>query len=171
MVESLYSMDRDFAPLEIAIADRPDAFLIVDEAHTAVYGEQGRELTAPCEGRENLLVVHTSGKALGAGGALVSASGVLRNLMVNRCRPFIFATAPSSLMAIAVRAARSILQEESERQQHLAKLVTFTHRQMRKPGWQSPSGSQIVPCFVGDNARASNPAANGASPHPCLEFH
>ncbi|MET4222341.1 7-keto-8-aminopelargonate synthetase-like enzyme [Bradyrhizobium sp. LB14.3] len=149
-------MDRDFAPLEdlVAIADRPDALLIVDEAHTAVYGEQGRELTAPCEGRENLLVVHTCGKALGAGDALVTASGVLRNLMVNRCRPFIFATAPSSLMAIAVWAARSILQEESERQQHLAKLVTFTHRQMRKRGWQSPSGSQIVPCFVGDNARA-----------------
>lgn len=55
-------------------------------------------------------------------------------------------------MAIAVPAGPSILQEESERQQHLAKLVTFTHRQMRKRGWQSPSGSQIVPCIVGDNA-------------------
>ncbi|MGY3361986.1 7-keto-8-aminopelargonate synthetase-like enzyme [Bradyrhizobium sp. GM0.4] len=88
----------------------------MDEAHTGVYGEQGRELTAPCEGRENLLVVHTCGKALGAAGALVAASGVLRNLMVNRCRPFIFATAPSPLMAIAVRTALSILQEESERQ-------------------------------------------------------
>lgn len=156
MVESLYSMDGDFAPLEdlVAIADRYDAFLIVDEAHaTGVYGEQGRELTAPYEGRENLLVVHTCGKALGAAGALVTASGVLRDFMVNRCRPFIFATAPSSLMAIAVRAALSILQEESERQQHLAKLVAFMHRQMRKRGWQSLSGSQIVPCIVGDNAR------------------
>lgn len=148
VVESLYSMDGDFAPLEdlVAIADRYDAFLIVDEAHaTGVYGEQGRELTAPYGGRENLLVVHTCGKALGAAGALVTASGVLRDFMVNRCRPFIFATAPSSLMAIAVRAALSILQEESERQQHLAKLVAFMHRQMRKRGWQSPSGWQIVP--------------------------
>lgn len=157
VVESLYSMDGDFAPLEdlVAIADRYDAFLIVDEAHaTGVYGEQGRELTASYEGRENLLVVHTCGKALGAAGALVTASGMLRDFMVNRCRSFIFATAPSSLMTIAVRAALSILQEESERQQHLAKLVAFTHRQMRKRGWQRPSGSQIVPCIVGDNARA-----------------
>lgn len=129
----------------IAIAARPDAFLIVDEAHTGVYGEQGRELTAPCEGRENLPVVHTCGKALGAAGALVTASGVLRNLMVNRCRPFIFAAAPSSLPSPCGQPL-SILQEESERQQHLAKLVTFAHRQMRKRGWQSPSGSQIVPC-------------------------
>ncbi|MCP1909257.1 7-keto-8-aminopelargonate synthetase-like enzyme [Bradyrhizobium elkanii] len=98
VVESLYSMDGDFAPLKdlVAIAERYEAFLVVDEAHaTGVYGEQGRGLTAPYEGRENLLVIHTCGKALGAAGALVTASGVLRDFMINRCRPFIFATAPS----------------------------------------------------------------------------
>ncbi|MET4235709.1 8-amino-7-oxononanoate synthase [Bradyrhizobium sp. LA6.10] len=157
VAESLYSMDGDFAPLEglVAIADRYDAFLMVDEAHaTGVYGEQGRGLTAPYEGRENLLVVHTCGKALGAAGALVTASGVLREFMVNRCRPFIFATAPSPLMAVAVREALFILQEEPERQQRLAKLVAFTHREMGLRGWRSPSVSQIVPYIVGDNARA-----------------
>ncbi|MET4043688.1 8-amino-7-oxononanoate synthase [Bradyrhizobium sp. RT6a] len=157
VAESLYSMDGDFAPLEglVAIADRYDAFLMVDEAHaTGVYGEQGRGLTAPYEGRENLLVVHTCGKALGAAGALVTASGVLREFMVNRCRPFIFATAPSPLIAVAVREALFILQEEPERQQRLAKLVAFTHREMGLRGWRSPSVSQIVPYIVGDNARA-----------------
>ncbi|MDF0492938.1 8-amino-7-oxononanoate synthase [Bradyrhizobium yuanmingense] len=157
VVESLYSMDGDFAPLEslVGIADRYDAFLIVDEAHaTGVYGEQGRGLTAPYEGRENLLVVHTCGKALGAAGALVTAPAVLRDFMVNRCRPFIFATAPSPLMALAVREAVLILQQEPGRQQRLANLVTFTHRQMRIRGWQNPSSSQIVPYIVGDNARA-----------------
>ncbi|MET4358444.1 8-amino-7-oxononanoate synthase [Bradyrhizobium sp. RT9b] len=157
VAESLYSMDGDFALLEglVAIADRYDAFLMVDEAHaTGVYGEQGRGLTAPYEGRENLLVVHTCGKALGAAGALVTASGVLREFMVNRCRPFIFATAPSPLMAVAVREALFILQEEPERQQRLAKLVAFTHREMGLRGWRSPSVSQIVPYIVGDNARA-----------------
>ncbi|MDH2404703.1 8-amino-7-oxononanoate synthase [Bradyrhizobium sp. JR1.5] len=157
VAESLYSMDGDFAPLEglVAIADRYDAFLMVDEAHaTGVYGEQGRGLTAPYEGRDNLLVVHTCGKALGAAGALVTASGVLRDFMVNRCRPFIFATAPSPLMAVAVREALFILQHEPERQQRLAKLVAFTHREMGLRGWRSPSASQIVPYIVGDNARA-----------------
>ncbi|MCS3765836.1 8-amino-7-oxononanoate synthase [Bradyrhizobium centrosematis] len=130
VAESHYSMDGDFAPLEglVAIADRYDAFLIVDEAHaTGVYGERGRGLTAPYEGRDNLLVIHTCGKALGAAGALVTASGVLRDFMVNRCRPFIFATTPSPLMAVAVREALFILRHEPERQQRLAKLVAFTH--------------------------------------------
>ncbi|MGY8632706.1 8-amino-7-oxononanoate synthase [Bradyrhizobium sp. 14AA] len=157
VVESLYSMDGDFAPLEdlVAIADRHDGFLMVDEAHaTGVYGELGRGLAASYEGRGNLFVVHTCGKALGAAGALVTASTAMRDFMVNRCRPFIFATAPSPLMAVAVREALFILQQEPERQRRLAKLVAFTHREIGVRGGQIPSASQIVPYIVGDNARA-----------------
>lgn len=156
VVESLYSMDGDFAPLEdlVGIADRYDSFLLVDEAHaTGVYGDHGRGLAASYEGRENLLVVHTCGKALGAAGALVTASGVLRDFIVNRCRPFIFATAPSPLMAVAVREALLILEQEPRHQDQLASLVAFTHREMHLRGLQSPSASQIVPHLVGDNAR------------------
>jgi 8-amino-7-oxononanoate synthase len=157
VVESLYSMDGDFAPLAdlVAIADRHDAFLMVDEAHaTGVYGEQGRGLTAPYEGRANLVAVHTCGKALGAAGALVTTTRVLRDFMVNRCRPFIFSTAPSPLMAVAVREALLILREEPERQRRLTNLIAFTHRQIgARRGWQL-SGSQIMPYVVGDNARA-----------------
>lgn len=156
VVESLYSMDGDFAPLKdlVAIADRYDAFLIVDEAHaTGVYGEQGRGLTAAYEARENLIVVHTCGKALGAAGALVTTTDVLRDFLVNRCRPFIFATAPSPLTAVAVREALLILQQEPERQKSLDRLVAFTHRQISVRFGRSPSDSQIVPYIVGDNSR------------------
>lgn len=157
VVESLYSMDGDFAPLEdlIVIAERHEAFLMVDEAHaTGVYGEQGRGFAASYEGRENLVIIHTCGKALGAAGALVTASTAMRDFMVNRCRPFIFATAPSPLMAVAVREALSILQQEPERRQRLAELVAFTHREIGVRGGRNASLSQIVPYIVGDNARA-----------------
>jgi 8-amino-7-oxononanoate synthase len=157
VVESLYSMDGDFAPLEelVAIADRYEAFLLVDEAHaTGVYGAQGRGLTAAYEGHDNLIVVHTCGKALGAVGALVTMPRVLRDFMVNRCRPFIFATAPSPLMAVAVREALLILQQEPEHQHRLARLVAFAHQQMSERGSPSASRSQIMPYIVGDNMRA-----------------
>jgi 8-amino-7-oxononanoate synthase len=157
VAESLYSMDGDFAPLEalITIADRYDAFLMIDEAHaTGVYGEQGRGLTAAYEGRENLVVIHTCGKALGAAGALVTATRVLRDFMVNRCRPFIFSTAPSPLMAVAVSEALLILQQEPEHQQRLTNLMAFTRRRIGARGGWRASGSQILPYIVGDNARA-----------------
>lgn len=157
VVESLYSMDGDFAPLEalIAIADRHEAFLMVDEAHaTGVFGPSGRGLTAAYEGRENLVVVHTCGKALGAAGALVTTTKVLRDFIVNRCRPFIFSTAPSPLMAVAVEAALSILRDEPERQQRLTGLIAFAHREIGASHSWRLSGSQIMPFIVGDNARA-----------------
>ena len=157
VAESLYSMDGDFAPLEaiVAIADRHDAFLMMDEAHaTGVFGPNGRGLTAAYEGCENLIAIHTCGKALGAAGALVTTTGLLRDFIVNRCRPFIFSTAPSPLMAVAVQEALSILRDEPERQQCLANLIDFAHHEIgARQGWRL-SGSQIMPFIAGDNARA-----------------
>ncbi|MGY4568288.1 7-keto-8-aminopelargonate synthetase-like enzyme [Bradyrhizobium sp. USDA 3256] len=57
-------------------------------------------------------------------------------------------------MAVAVREAISILQEEPERQRRLIDLVDFTHRQLVVCGRASSSNSQIIPYVVGDNARA-----------------
>jgi 8-amino-7-oxononanoate synthase len=162
VAESLYSMDGDFAPLEalVAIADRHDAFLMIDEAHaTGVFGPNGRGLAAGYERRENLVTVHTCGKALGAAGALVTTTRILRDFIVNRCRPFIFSTAPSPLIAVAVEAALSILREEPEHQQRLASLIGFASREIgARQGWRL-SGSQILPFIVGDNGRAMALAA------------
>ena len=77
VVESLYSMDGDRAPIDdlVEIATRRDAMLIVDEAHaTGVFGPDGRGLAAHLEGSDNVITLHTCGKALGVMGALVIAS-------------------------------------------------------------------------------------------------
>ena len=70
-----------------------------------------------------MLAVHTCGKALGGAGALVSGPRVLCEFLVNRCRPFIYATAPSPLMAVAALESLAILKEEPERRERLARLI------------------------------------------------
>lgn len=156
VAESLYSMDGDRAPLNdlVEVADRHEAFLFIDEAHaTGVYGPEGRGLAHHLEGRENVVVLHTCGKALGASGALVTAPAVLCDYLVNRCRPFIYATAPSPLMAVAAATALDIVAGEPELRERLAKLAVLAGEKAEALGFKA-SGSQIVPIVIGDNARA-----------------
>lgn len=161
-VESLYSMDGDRAPLDdlMRLADA-HGFLLIDEAHaTGVFGPRGRGLAHHLEGRDNVVTLHTLGKALGGSGALICGARVLIDFLVNRCRPFIFATAPSPLMAAAGLEALAMLQDEPWRQATLAGHVVAFHDQMARRLPQVPlSGSQIVPLIVGPNAETMALAA------------
>ncbi|MGN6820930.1 MAG: 8-amino-7-oxononanoate synthase [Sphingomonas sp.] len=160
-VESLYSMDGDTAPIAelIAVADREDAVLIVDEAHaTGVFGPGGRGLAAAWEGRDNLITLRTCGKALGAEGALVCASRAVCDVLINRARGFIFSTAPSPLMAAAVRGALDLLDREPERIARLDALVRHAHDRLVPLGALA-TGTPIMPVIVGDDARTMAIAA------------
>ena len=161
-VESLYSMDGDRAPLAdlMDIAERHDGMLVIDEAHaTGVFGPEGRGLGADFEGRANVVSLHTCGKALGVMGALVLAPQVLCDFLVNRCRPFIYATAPSPLIAALVRAALLICRFDAARRERLHALVAFGGRQLEDLCGIKPSGSQIQPVIVGADERAVRLAA------------
>jgi 8-amino-7-oxononanoate synthase len=156
VVESLYSMDGDKAPLAglMELADRYDGFLFVDEAHaTGVHGTDGRGFAAELEGRDNVVVLHTCGKALGAEGALVGASGILCDYLINHARPFIYATAPSPLMAAVVREALKILSDEPERRRKLHSMIACANEKVLGVLGRESSGSQILPVILGDNAR------------------
>lgn len=159
-VESLYSMDGDRASLAelAALADANDAVLVIDEAHaTGVFGTGGRGLAAALEGRENVITLHTCGKALGCEGALVCAPAVVNDFLVNRGRGFIFSTAPSPLMAAAVRAALRIIETADDRRAKLAALIAHAERVLGPHG-ALLSGSQIMPVILGDDARTMRAA-------------
>jgi 8-amino-7-oxononanoate synthase len=160
-VESLYSMDGDRASLAelAALADANDAVLIIDEAHaTGVFGAGGRGLAAALEGRDNVITLHTCGKALGCEGALVCAPAVVNDFLVNRGRGFIFSTAPSPLMAAAVRAALRIIEAADDRRAKLAALIAHAEH-LLGPHGALLSGSQIMPVILGDDARTMRAAA------------
>lgn len=155
-VESLYSMDGDRAPLDdlLALADAEGGVLLVDEAHaTGVFGPDGRGLAAHLDGCENVIVLRTCGKALGAEGALVCGPRVVRDYLVNRGRGFIFSTAPSPLMAVAVGEALRICAEEPQRRERLMALVKKAN-DLLGPLGATVSGSQIIPLILGEDARA-----------------
>ncbi|MCT4655751.1 MAG: 8-amino-7-oxononanoate synthase [Cohaesibacter sp.] len=180
-LETLYSMDGDRADLLAfdAIAKRHDAFLILDEAHaTGIFGPQGRGLSASLEGQDHVIAVHTCGKALGAQGALVCASKIICDYLINRCRPFIYATAPSPLNAVAICKALEIVEHEPERRETLFDLIAHaglklselnnviadqagTEQQSEGPADQfAASGTQIQPLILRENARTMAMAAH-----------
>ncbi len=160
-VESLYSMDGDFAPLAdlAALAAEEQAFLIVDEAHaTGIWGPEGRGLAAPFAHLEQVVTLHTCGKALGVQGALVCADPVLVALLVNRARSFIYATAPSPLLAEVLRGVLAHLEADPTRRLALLARVAQAGDLARGIGLV-PSGSQILPVILPGDAACLAAAA------------
>ncbi len=97
LVESLYSMDGDFAPIrELCLLSKELGFyLIVDEAHAlGTIGGLGEGLVQSLGLQEACFArVYTFGKALGCHGATVVGCDLLKQYLVNFARSFIYTTA------------------------------------------------------------------------------
>lgn len=155
-VESVYSMDGDVAPLPeiMALARRYDAVVIVDEAHASgIYGERGRGFCwdiVQAQGYENLITLHTCGKAIGIAGGLVCAEAEVIDYMINCARPFIYSTAPMPLQALLVQKSLEILDTEDGRVRR-GRLFEICARAKTLLGGP---GTQIVPVILGGDERA-----------------
>jgi 8-amino-7-oxononanoate synthase len=120
VIESVYSMDGDQAPLLAinALCQRYNANLIIDEAHAVgVFGEQGKGLVA-AHGLTNEVFARivTFGKALGTHGAIVLGSNQLRNYLINFARSFIYTTAASPHSIVAINCAYQLLKNNNEQE-------------------------------------------------------
>lgn len=154
--ETLYSMDGDLAPVDAlaGIAAQHDAMLILDEAHgTGVHGPGGKGVAAHLEGRENVVSLHTCGKAMGVEGALVCGPRPAIDYLVNRARPFIFSTASSPLMAVAVCAALDRIAEGDDLRARLSDLRVEANDSICGRLGLPHSRSQIIPVILGDDKR------------------
>lgn len=154
--EAVYSMDGDLAPVAdlAAVAERHEAMLIVDEAHaTGLFGPEGRGLAHAVAGRENVVSLHTGGKALGVHGGLVTAAAPLVDMLVNKARSFIYATAPSPLNAALLRASLSDLATNPARREAALALRAQAHEAARALCGLHGFESQILPVILGDDRR------------------
>jgi 8-amino-7-oxononanoate synthase len=157
VVESCYSMDGDGPDLRRlrALADHYDAGLIVDEAHAlGVFGPEGSGRCAEAGVVPDVLV-GTLGKAVGSQGAFVAGSALLRALLWNDSRSFVFSTAPSPRLS-----AWTLLHVERARGADDRRALLFERaRALRESlaargvAVESGLGGAIVPVVVGDNQR------------------
>lgn len=128
LVESLYSMDGDYAPLDdiASVVREKGAYLIVDEAHAVgVEGPEGRGLAFSLEKEGRVFArVATFGKAFGAKGAAVLGSKTLKEYLINHARPFIFSTAPDLFSVLLVDAALELVDQSAKEREELQKVIS-----------------------------------------------
>ncbi len=159
VVESVYSMDGDRAPLHelVALKERYGCLLMVDEAHaTGVFGANGGGVIEEAGVASGVdLAMGTFGKALGSYGAYVAASRRMIDFLVNRARSFIFSTALPPAVAAASLAAVQLIQQEPGLRQELHQRVALFKGYLRQAGFAGDLGpSQIIPLRLGSSATA-----------------
>lgn len=159
VTDSVFSMDGDVAPLpEICeVAERHDAYVMVDEAHgTGVLGETGAGAVEDfgLHGRVDVQMV-TLGKALGAAGAVVCAARPVIDLLVNRSRTFIYTTGLPPGIAAAALTAMDIVRREPERLEKLRRNSRRMRSGLSALGYDVPDGdTPIIPVLVGESSAA-----------------
>ncbi|MFI5196391.1 MAG: aminotransferase class I/II-fold pyridoxal phosphate-dependent enzyme [Chitinophagales bacterium] len=160
VIESIYSMDGDIAPLEaiVQLCEAYSAQLVVDEAHaTGVIGERGEGLVCMLGLQDRVFVrVHTFGKALGCHGATVVGNDLLKQYLVNFARPFIYTTALPGQSLHAVHCAYQYLSGHSFSNAPLYELIAYFRKKITdsgSTGWKD-SSSHIQALVTGDNVRS-----------------
>jgi 8-amino-7-oxononanoate synthase len=157
-LDGVYSMDGDVAPLAEAVelARRYGALVLVDDAHgTGTLGANGRGTPEHCGVHEGIdVLVGTLGKALGSFGAFVAGSRLLRELLVNEARSFIFSCALAPGPVASARASLALVQREPWRRQQLQRAAQRLRAALAGHGISTaPSTTQIVPVVIGESAR------------------
>ena len=152
-VEGIYSMDGDRVAKEVfSLADRFDAILIVDEAHSS--GVIGSKLMGVFDYynvaiKPNYIKMGTLGKAYGAFGGYILSSKHINDYLINRAKPIIYATAPSLFDTLLAHNALDyivenapMLHQEIDRRKALVKEILHVE-----------VDGLIVPIVIGNNAK------------------
>ena len=144
-VESLYSMDGDFAPLAeiVALTEKYKAFLIVDEAHAV--GIFGKGIVAESQFQDKITAtVVTYGKAFGLHSAAILGSEILKSYLVNFASPIIYSTAMPDYQALSIKAAYDFLRNDSSRVNRLFDRIKFFRNQNIKTDSHDKSPIQMI---------------------------
>jgi glycine C-acetyltransferase len=156
VTDGVFSMDGDIAPLPgiVEAAEAYDAAVMVDDAHASgVLGKDGRGSVSHfgLEGRV-AVQVGTLSKAVGVLGGYVAGSRALRDVLIQRARPFLFSTSAPPAVAAACREAIRIMQEEPELLERLWANTRRFKAELARLGFNTGhSETPITPVILGDS--------------------
>jgi len=165
--DAVFSMDGDVAdiPALIALCERHDALLLLDDAHGfGVCGPQGRGSLAAvartgAQASRRVLYMATLGKAAGVSGAFVAGSDALVEWLLQKTRSYTFATAAPALLAESIRAALRVIRDEPARLRQLhdniAAFRAGLPTAIAGTGWSLlPSLTAVQALVIGSNEEA-----------------
>ncbi len=149
-METIYSMDGDIAPIQefVDLCKLNNYYLVGDEAHASgVYGEKGEGMISALGLEEYFFArLYTFGKALGVHGAAICGTKVLREYMINFCRPFIYSTALPPHSIAAIKASYEMLPGLNQERENLKKISDLFGELMNEGKYVfSPIKTIIIP--------------------------
>ena len=155
VTEGIFSMDGDCPPLQklIELAHQHDALVYLDEAHSiGIYGPEGKGWAASQKLLDSVDVfVGTLSKSLASQGGFVVSSRPLIEILISRCRSFIYTTALAPASAGAALGALERLPALDDRRKLLMDWSSDLRSELKTLGFSTgPSQSQIVPVLTGD---------------------
>lgn len=157
VTDAVFSMDGDLAPLPLifALAERYDAWLVIDDAHGfGVLGPHGKgslgHFNLPASPR--ILLMGTLGKAAGVGGAFVAGAETAIEYLLQKGRSYIFTTAAPPAVACALAKSLELIRQGDALRTHLmARIAQLRDGLAGLPLRLLPSLTAIQPLIVGDN--------------------
>ncbi|HZT95569.1 MAG TPA: glycine C-acetyltransferase [Chloroflexota bacterium] len=159
VTDGVFSMDGDVAKLPqiVDLAERYGAMVYVDDAHSSgVFGKNGRGTINHfgLDGRVHVQV-GTLSKAVGVLGGYVATTQGLKDLLINKGRPFIFSTSHPPAVTAACIAAIDVLESEPELIDRLWDNTRFFKQRIHDLGFDTgASESPITPVITGEDRQA-----------------
>jgi len=154
--DAVFSMDGDMAPLPkyLALCEKYDAYLYVDDAHGfGVLGEHGQgtlnyfKLKSP-----RIIMMATLGKAAGVAGAFVAGEQVVIDYLIQKANSYVYSTPAPPALSATLSASVNLIEQGDQLRAHLQTLIAYLKANLHCKKWQlMPSDTAVQPLMVGGN--------------------
>jgi 8-amino-7-oxononanoate synthase len=158
MVDGVYSMEGDIAPLDqiCAVAARHQARVILDDAHgIGMLGGSGQGSAAHFGVTDQIdLMAGTFSKTLASVGGFVAGEASVIDYIKHWGRPMLFSASLPPASAAAAIKSLEIMQREPERVHRLNDNAAYMRKSLRQLGFDiGASETAIIPIVVGDEIK------------------